>query len=333
MAEVSGEDGKTEANGAGEQVVEGGEASVEQQEGDTTVEDVAQQKSPDRRGSNSPSPSISPRGAGSSSPRRYDRRSQSPIDRRSRSPSTGRRTPSPLAGRDPEENKIFVGGIPWKLDDRDVEDMFSPFGDILDSKVMVDRASGRSRGFAFVTFKNDESVDKAIREMHQTRLEGREISVKRARVLAPEPPPRRQRRPPPRRDYDTTEEAATPTATPATTGTVTTETVTTGTTETVTTGTTETVTTGTVTPVTTGIVTPAATVIETIETAITVSPPVVLTANLVATATVLRGTDIEMKSGGMSLVMALTIGNGPASMTTTTSGLPSGVMSGTSCQA
>ena len=57
---------------------------------------------------------------------------------------------------------------------------FSRFGEIAEAKVITDRETGRSRGFGFVTFANDESAASAITEMNETELEGRTIKVNEA---------------------------------------------------------------------------------------------------------------------------------------------------------
>jgi len=58
--------------------------------------------------------------------------------------------------------RIYVGNLPWRFDDYDLEDAFAEFGTVQDAKVMVDRESGRSRGFGFVTLNDDSEVDSAI---------------------------------------------------------------------------------------------------------------------------------------------------------------------------
>ncbi len=77
--------------------------------------------------------------------------------------------------------KIFVGGLSWSITSETLADAFSPYGEIVESKVIVDRETGRSRGFGFVTFEDSESAEKAIRETDGTQLEGRTIRVDRAK--------------------------------------------------------------------------------------------------------------------------------------------------------
>ena len=73
--------------------------------------------------------------------------------------------------------KLFVGSLSWNTDDRGLREAFSPFGEIAEATVIVDRDTGRSRGFGFVTFEDDEAADKAIAAMNNTELDGRTIKV------------------------------------------------------------------------------------------------------------------------------------------------------------
>ncbi len=73
--------------------------------------------------------------------------------------------------------KLFVGSLSWNTDDHGLRQAFDPFGPISEAKVITDRDSGRSRGFGFVTFDDDDSADKAISAMDGTELDGRSIKV------------------------------------------------------------------------------------------------------------------------------------------------------------
>lgn len=76
--------------------------------------------------------------------------------------------------------KLFVGGLNWKTSDEGLREAFARFGEITEAKVILDRETGRSRGFGFVTFADDESANSAISEMDGTDLEGRTIKVNQA---------------------------------------------------------------------------------------------------------------------------------------------------------
>ena len=76
--------------------------------------------------------------------------------------------------------KLFVGGLSWGTTDEGLQGAFSRFGEIAEAKVITDRETGRSRGFGFVTFANDESAPTAITEMNGTELDGRTIKVNEA---------------------------------------------------------------------------------------------------------------------------------------------------------
>ncbi len=76
--------------------------------------------------------------------------------------------------------KLFVGGLSWDTTDEGLQGAFSRFGEIAEAKVITDRETGRSRGFGFVTFANDENAVSAINEMNGTELDGRTIKVNEA---------------------------------------------------------------------------------------------------------------------------------------------------------
>jgi RNA recognition motif-containing protein len=73
--------------------------------------------------------------------------------------------------------KLFVGSLSWDTTDEGLHEAFAQFGEITEAKVISDRDSGRSRGFGFVTFADDEAADKAIAAMNGFQLDGRAIRV------------------------------------------------------------------------------------------------------------------------------------------------------------
>ena len=78
-------------------------------------------------------------------------------------------------------NKVFIGSLSWNVREPELEEVFSKIGAIEDVKVITDRESGRSRGFAFVTFADPNDAQKAVDELDGTEIDGRQIVVKIAR--------------------------------------------------------------------------------------------------------------------------------------------------------
>jgi len=74
--------------------------------------------------------------------------------------------------------KLFVGGIPISLSPSDFKKFFEQFGTVAEAQVMTERESGRSRGFGFVTFHDDEAVEKVLTKQHS--IQGKPVEVKRA---------------------------------------------------------------------------------------------------------------------------------------------------------
>ncbi|MCP4501671.1 MAG: RNA-binding protein [Deltaproteobacteria bacterium] len=83
--------------------------------------------------------------------------------------------------------KLFVGGLSWGTTDDTLREGFERFGEVTDAKVILDRETGRSRGFGFVSFAEGDAASTAISEMDGQELDGRVIRVNEAN----ERPPRR----------------------------------------------------------------------------------------------------------------------------------------------
>jgi len=77
--------------------------------------------------------------------------------------------------------KLYVGNLTFSVNDEELEKAFAEFGEILSAIVIKDRISGRSKGFGFVEFANDEDADKATEALNGTELSGREIRIDQAR--------------------------------------------------------------------------------------------------------------------------------------------------------
>jgi RNA recognition motif-containing protein len=86
--------------------------------------------------------------------------------------------------------KLFVGSLPWAIDDQGLEDLFKNFGNVASAKVIIDRESGRSKGFGFVEFDDDNAAQDAIKQLNGTDVQGRSIVVNEARPQEARPPRR-----------------------------------------------------------------------------------------------------------------------------------------------
>lgn len=76
--------------------------------------------------------------------------------------------------------KLFVGGLSWDTTDDGLRQAFAVHGKITEAKVITDRDTGRSRGFGFVTFAQDQDAKTAISKMNGTNLDGKTIKVNEA---------------------------------------------------------------------------------------------------------------------------------------------------------
>jgi len=79
--------------------------------------------------------------------------------------------------RESMSKKLFVGSLSWDTNDEGLRNAFSPHGEVTEAVVISDRDTGRSRGFGFVTFEDDEAADKAVAALNGTELDGRTIRV------------------------------------------------------------------------------------------------------------------------------------------------------------
>lgn len=81
--------------------------------------------------------------------------------------------------------KLFVGNLPYSADDSALSSLFASVGTVESCKVIVDRETGRSKGFAFVEMSSDDEAAKAVTEIDGQDLEGRAIRVTEARPQEP----------------------------------------------------------------------------------------------------------------------------------------------------
>ncbi len=84
--------------------------------------------------------------------------------------------------------KLFVGNLSFNTTENDLHDAFAAHGTVVEATLMMDRMSGRSRGFAFVTMGTPEEAQKAIAAMNGGQLDGRPLTVNIARPREERPP-------------------------------------------------------------------------------------------------------------------------------------------------
>lgn len=80
-----------------------------------------------------------------------------------------------------DKNKVFVGNLPWSFNNDTLKELFSKYGEVVEAVVIMDRASGRSKGFGFVTFVTEESMKKAIDKGNGQEIERRKLVVNAAK--------------------------------------------------------------------------------------------------------------------------------------------------------
>ena len=85
-------------------------------------------------------------------------------------------------------NKLYVGNLPYTVRDEDLQQSFGQFGAVTSAKVMMERDTGRSKGFGFVEMGNDAEAQAAIAGMNGQSLGGRSITVNEARPMEARPP-------------------------------------------------------------------------------------------------------------------------------------------------
>ena len=85
-------------------------------------------------------------------------------------------------------NKLYVGNLPYTVRDGDLEQSFSQFGAVTSAKVMMERDTGRSKGFGFVEMGSDAEAQAAIEGMNGKNVGGRDLTVNIARPMEPRAP-------------------------------------------------------------------------------------------------------------------------------------------------
>ena len=85
-------------------------------------------------------------------------------------------------------NKLYVGNLPYSIRDNDLQQLFAQHGNVSSAKVMMERETGRSKGFGFVEMGSDAEAQAAIAGLHGKDMGGRALVVNEARPMEPRPP-------------------------------------------------------------------------------------------------------------------------------------------------
>lgn len=81
--------------------------------------------------------------------------------------------------------KIFVGSLPYKVEEADLKELFEAYGEVTSVKIITDRETGRSKGFGFIEMSDDQFAQKAIDGLNGTEISGRTIAVSQAEERKP----------------------------------------------------------------------------------------------------------------------------------------------------
>ena len=84
--------------------------------------------------------------------------------------------------------KLYVGGLPYSTQEDALKELFAQAGSVVSAVIIMDKMSGRSKGFGFVEMSNDEEAQKAISMFNDQEFEGRKLTVNEARPMEARPP-------------------------------------------------------------------------------------------------------------------------------------------------
>lgn len=84
--------------------------------------------------------------------------------------------------------KLYVGGLPYSTQDEALKEHFAQAGNVVSATIIMDKMSGRSKGFGFVEMSTDEDAQKAISMFNGNEFEGRKLTVNEARPMEARPP-------------------------------------------------------------------------------------------------------------------------------------------------
>lgn len=86
--------------------------------------------------------------------------------------------------------RLFIGGLPYATTEDELREMFAKIGPVSTCTIIIDKFTGRSKGFGFIEFENDADADKAVKELNGIDMGGRKIVVNEARPMEDRPPRR-----------------------------------------------------------------------------------------------------------------------------------------------
>lgn len=78
--------------------------------------------------------------------------------------------------------KLYVGNLPWVFNNEKLMETFKTYGNVVSAKVILDKESGRSRGFGFVEMENENDAQSAIKALNGSELSGRKLVVSSAKT-------------------------------------------------------------------------------------------------------------------------------------------------------
>jgi RNA recognition motif-containing protein len=99
------------------------------------------------------------------------------------------------------EKRLYVGGLPYKTTDDELKEEFSKAGEVVSASIMMDKFTGRSRGFGFVEMADENGAAKAIEMYNGKDFGGRNLVVNEAKPMGDRPPQRKRFNDSPRRSY------------------------------------------------------------------------------------------------------------------------------------
>ena len=88
------------------------------------------------------------------------------------------------------QNKLFVGNLSYQTMENDLQEYFSQAGAVTSVNLMLDKVTGKSRGFAFIEFATPEEANKAVEQFHNQEFQGRQLTVNVAKPREERPPQR-----------------------------------------------------------------------------------------------------------------------------------------------